>query len=75
MKTTRLMTKSPLRLAETALAVAREALPPYSCKYARKVYTQHQLFALLALREFLKQDYRGLEQLLRSGPSCVRPWA
>ena len=32
------------------------ALPPYSCKYARKVYTQHQLFALLALREFLKQD-------------------
>lgn len=65
MKTTRLMTKSPLRLAETALAVAREALPPYSCKYARKVYTQHQLFALLALREFLKQDYRGLEQLLK----------
>ena len=56
MKTTRLMTKSPLRLAETALAVAREALPPYSCKYARKVYTQHQLFVLLALREFLKQD-------------------
>jgi hypothetical protein len=59
------MTKSPLRLAEIALAVARDALPPYSCKYARKVYTQHQLFALLVLREFLKQDYRGLEQLLR----------
>lgn len=65
MKAKRLMTKSPLRLAEIALAVARDALPPYSCKYARKLYTQHQLFALLVLREFLKQDYRGLEQLLK----------
>src|SRR5215467_5548117 len=64
MSTTRLMTKSPLRLAEAALAVAREALPPYSTKFDRKVYTQHQLFAILALREFLKQDYRGMEQLL-----------
>ena len=59
------MTKSALRLAETALAVAREALPPYSTKFDRKVYTQHQLFAILVLREFLKQDYRGMEQLLK----------
>jgi Transposase domain (DUF772) len=58
------MTKSPLRLAETALATARQALPPYSSKFSRKDFTQHQLFALLVLREFLKQDYRGLEQLL-----------
>jgi hypothetical protein len=65
MKTTRLMTKSPLRLAETALATARQALPLDSSKFSRKDFTQHQLFALLVLREFLKQDYRGLEQLLR----------
>jgi hypothetical protein len=58
------MTKSPLRLAQAALAAARQALPPYSTKFDRKVYTQHQLFAILALREFLKQDYRGMEQLL-----------
>ena len=64
MQATRPMTKSPLRLAETALEVAREALPPYSTKFDRKVYTQHQLFAILTLREFLRQDYRGMEQLL-----------
>jgi hypothetical protein len=64
MQTKRLMTKSPLRLAETALATAQQALPPYSSKFSRKDFTQHQLFALLVLREFLKQDYRGLEQLL-----------
>jgi hypothetical protein len=65
MQTKRLMTKSPLRLAEVALSTARQALPPYASKFSRKDYTQHQLFALLVLREFLKQDYRGLEQLLR----------
>ena len=58
------MTKSPLRLARQALAVAQDALPAYSSKYSKKTYTQHQLFALLALREFLRTDYRGLEQYL-----------
>ena len=64
-KTTRCMTKSPLALARAALAAAAEALPAYSSKYSRKDFTQHQLFAVLAVREFLKQDYRGIEQLLR----------
>jgi hypothetical protein len=65
MKTTRTMTKSPLALARAALAAAAEALPKYSSKYSKHDFTQHQLFALLVLREFLKTDYRGLEELLR----------
>jgi hypothetical protein len=65
MKTERPMTKSPLALARTALATAREALPAYSSKFSRHDFTQHQLFALLALREFLRTDYRGLEAMLR----------
>ena len=64
-KTTRRMTKSPLALARAALAAAAAALPAYSSKYSKHDFTQHQLFALLALREFLKTDYRGLEALLR----------
>jgi len=59
------MTKSPLALARAALAAAADALPAYSSKFSRKDFTQHQLFALLALRELLKTDYRGLEQYLR----------
>ena len=54
------MTKSPRALAREALRVAREALPPYSSKRSRKDYTQHQLFAILALKAFLKTDYRGV---------------
>src|SRR3954470_6864759 len=64
MKTTRPMTKSPRAVAREALRLAREALPPYSSKYSRRDYTQHQLFALLALKTFFKTDYRGLIQML-----------
>ena len=59
------MTKSPRAVAREALRLAQEALPAYSSKFSRKDFTQHQLFALLALREFLRTDYRGLEALLR----------
>jgi len=59
------MTKSPLALARTALAVAGQALPAYASKYSEHDFTQHQLFALLVLRAFLRTDYRGLEELLR----------
>jgi hypothetical protein len=64
MKTTRTMTKSPRALAREALRVAREGLPAYSSKRSRKDYTQHQLFAILALKTFLKTDYRGVAQML-----------
>ena len=53
------MTKSPRAVAREALRLAQEALPAYSSKYSRKDFTQHQLFAVLALKTFLKTDYRG----------------
>src|SRR5260370_16124463 len=64
MKTTRPMTKSPRAVAREALRLAREALPAYSSKFSRQDYTQHQLFALLALKTFLKTDYRGVVQVV-----------
>ena len=61
---TRSLTKSPLALAKTALATAEKALPAYSCPKSRHDFSQHQLFACLVLKEFLKTDYRGLVQML-----------
>jgi hypothetical protein len=58
------MTKSPRAVAREALALAREALPTYSSKYSRKDFTQHQLFAILALKTFLRTDYRGVVAFL-----------
>src|SRR4051794_33801057 len=64
MTTTRAMTKSPRELAREALRLAQEALPPYSCSTSRHDYTQHQLFAILALKTFCKTDYPGIAQFL-----------
>src|SRR3954451_12451281 len=65
MKPAHPMTKSPRAVAKEALGLAREALPAYSSKFSRKDYTQHQLFAILALKTFFRTDYRGVIQLLR----------
>lgn len=43
---------------------SRAALPAYSAVRSRKDFTQHQLFAILALKTFLKTDYRGVAQFL-----------
>jgi hypothetical protein len=51
------MSKSPRRIAREALALAQESLPAYSCPTSRRDFTQPQLFALLALKTFLKTDY------------------
>src|SRR5436190_20923437 len=64
MKTPTPMTKSPRAVAREALRVAQESLPPYSAARSRKDFTQHQLFAVLALKTFLKTDYRGVAQFL-----------
>jgi hypothetical protein len=59
------MTKSPRAVAQEALRVAQESLPPYSAVTSRKDFTQHQLFAVLALKTFLKVDYRGVVAVLK----------
>src|SRR5579862_461001 len=61
----RFMTKSPIKLAQTALRAARSALAPYSCKKSNHLYTQPQLFAILVLRQFFNTDYRGIVELLQ----------
>lgn len=60
----RSLTKSPMALALTALKVAESALPAYSHPKSPHKYTQHQMFAILALRDFLQTDYRGIIQIL-----------
>ena len=54
------MTKSPRAVAREALRLARDALPAYSAVRSRKDFTQHHLVAVLALKTFLKTDYRGV---------------
>lgn len=55
-------------MCREALALARDALPLYSSRFSRRDFTQHQLFAILVLRQFFKTDYRGVCQLLEDLP-------
>lgn len=64
MPTSRVMSKSPKQIAVRALEVAKQALPAYSTKHSPKKFTQHQLFAIAALRQFFRTDYRGIVAIL-----------
>lgn len=66
-----LTSKSPKAVVLAALATARRALPAYSHRCSPKKFTQHQLFACLALKNFLKTDYRGVAAHLTDHPTLV----
>ena len=58
------MTRSPVELARRAVQAAAEALPPYSGRFSRRDFTQHQLVAILVVMTFLKTDPRGITAML-----------
>jgi len=61
-------TKNPIALARAALAAGKDALAPYSCPKSPHKFTQPQLFAMLVLKQFFKQDYRGTVEMVRQLP-------
>ena len=63
--------KSPRAVVLAALAAARRVLPEYAHRSSPKKFTQHQLFACLVLKNFLRTDYRGLAAQLTDNPSLV----
>lgn len=61
--------KSPRRVALTALAIGQRILPAYAHRFAPKTFTQPQLLACLVLMRFHKTDYRGIVALLDDNPA------
>jgi len=59
------LSKSPKRIALIAYRTAKHSLPPYRHLKSPKKFTQHQLAAILILREFFKTDYRGIEAIIK----------
>jgi hypothetical protein len=60
--------KSPKAVARAALEAAQRVLPFYTHPNSPKKFTQHQLFACLVLKNFLKTDYRGVVAHLTDHP-------
>jgi hypothetical protein len=70
--TLRRSTRSPVALARKALQIASEAMPAYASKFSKKDFTQHQLVAMLCLKQFFRTDDRGLVALLEDLPDLRR---
>ena len=67
--------KSPRAVLLAALETARRSLPEYRTKHSPKKFTQHQLFACLVLKNFLRTDYRGVVAHLRDCSSLCETLA
>lgn len=63
--------KSPMAVVRTVLEIAARSLPAYSHRFSPKTFTQHQLFACLVLKNFLKTDYRGVVAHLADHPALI----
>lgn len=64
--------KSPVNVARVAYEAAIKAIPAYSHAKSPKKFTQHQLVACLALRQFFKTDYRGMQAILEDSSDLRR---
>ena len=48
-----------IRFIRTAISVVKSThLEPYSCKFSKKTFTQHQLLVLILFKDFRDQHYR-----------------
>ena len=48
-----------IRFVQTAISIVKSThLSPYSSKYSKKIYTQHQLLVLILFKDFRNQHYR-----------------
>lgn len=63
--------KSPKSVLITAWEVAQRSLNAFSHRHSPKKFTQHQLFAVLVLKNFLKTDYRGVVRHLHDCPELA----
>lgn len=58
------MSKSPVRVARAALEVARKSGPEFERRRGPRRFNNHQLFAMLVLRQFFRTDYRGIVAII-----------
>ena len=48
-----------IRFIQAAISVVKSThLKPYSCKFSKKIYSQHQLLVLILFKDFRNQHYR-----------------
>jgi hypothetical protein len=66
---------SAVVVAQDALAEANESMPKYAHPLLSKDFTERQLYAILALRRFLKIDIQGVMRELVDSPDLCEALA
>jgi len=56
--------KAALQVARHALEIARHSFPSHSAPQKPTRFSQEQLFAIAALRQFFRTDFRGIAAIL-----------
>ena len=56
------------KIAKESLKIAEKTVPPYSSKYSKKTYTQHQHIAVLFAMTKIGKDLRETEEALCNMP-------
>jgi hypothetical protein len=58
-ETTKKSAGKNIRFIQAALSIVKSThLKPYSCKFSKKIYSQHQLLVLILFKDFRTQHYR-----------------
>jgi len=48
-----------IRFIQAAISVVKSTrISPYSCKYSKKTFTQHQLLVLILFKDYRNQHFR-----------------
>jgi len=54
-----------IKFVDTSLKTVQSSrIDIYSCKYSKHIYTQHQLFVLVLLKEYIITEYRDFIELI-----------
>lgn len=61
-----------IKFVAFALGVVKDAIPKYSNRFSKRIYTQQQLCVLLMLKKKLKVSYRDLIELLSLMPEILK---
>jgi len=58
-ETTKRLASRNIRFIRAAFSIVKAVrIPPYSCKYSKKIYTQYQLLVLILFKDYRNQHYR-----------------
>ncbi|MGC8860879.1 MAG: transposase [Thermoplasmata archaeon] len=65
------MNNDVYKFIDLTFMIAKRSMPEYSNKFSKKIYTQWQIFVLLAIKIYFNVSYRGLIAEVEYNPTII----